>query len=278
MNKPFAFGKNWQAFINKYLNDDRLKESAKSLCEFLGVGNLKGKTFLDIGCGSGLFSLAALRLGASKIVSFDVDPFSVKCTKTLYQQENSPHNWEIFEGSILSDSLIKEIGTFDIVYSWGVLHHTGDMWKAIENALSFVNDNGVLYIAIYNKADGLAIYPDGRFGPSKFWEVEKKIYSKLPFFLQTIIDFGVMSLLILAYLLTFNNPIKKIRSHNLLRGMSWRIDIKDWLGGFPYEYASVTEIFRFMKDKGFLLVNIKNNNGLMNNEYLFKKCGFFPLE
>jgi len=242
----------------------------------LEVNDLKGKTFLDIGCGSGLFSLAALRLEASKVVSFDVDPFSVRCAQALFQQEGSPANWEIFEGSILDESLIKSLikkhGLFDIVYSWGVLHHTGNMWKAIENALSFVNDNGLLYIAIYNKADGLAIYPDGRFGPSKFWEFEKKIYSRLPLFLQNLIDFGVMSFLIIAYLLTFNNPIRKIRNHKKeFRGMSWRIDIKDWLGGYPYEYATVSEIFRFVKGKGFSLVNLKNNNGLRNNEYLFKK-------
>jgi len=272
MGKSFNFGKNWQSFIIRYLNEDRINEAKKSLCEFLEVTDLKGKTFLDIGCGSGLFSLAALRLGASKVVSFDVDPFSVKCAETLCQQENSPHNWKISEGSILDDSLIKEIGTFDIVYSWGVLHHTGNMWQAIENALSLVNDHGLFYLAIYNKADGLGIYPDGRFGPSKFWVVEKKIYSKMPFVVQNLIDYGVMSLLIMLYLLTFNNPIKKIRNHSrCFRGMSWRIDIKDWLGGYPYEYASVTEIFRFVKNRGFLLINLKNNNGLMNNEYLFKK-------
>ncbi|MEW6095317.1 MAG: class I SAM-dependent methyltransferase [bacterium] len=271
MGKVFDFGKNWQNFIKMYLNDKRIEEAKRSLCEFLEINDLSGKTFLDIGCGSGLFSLAALRLGASKVVSFDVDPFSVKCAEILCQQEGSPANWQIFNASILDDSLIKKLSTFDIVYSWGVLHHTGNMWKAIENALSLVNDNGLLYIAIYNKADGLAIYPDGRFGPSKFWEFEKKIYSRLPLFLQNLIDLGVMSFLVRAYLLTFNNPINKIRNHISLRGMSWRIDIKDWLGGYPYEYASVTEIFRFMKSKGFSLINLKNNNGLMNNEYLFKR-------
>jgi 2-polyprenyl-6-hydroxyphenyl methylase/3-demethylubiquinone-9 3-methyltransferase len=53
--------------------------------------------------------------------------------------------------------------------------------------------------------------------------------------------------------------------------MSWRIDIKDWLGGYPYEYASVDEVFNFVKRLGFSLENLKCNIGLMNNEYLFKK-------
>ncbi|RKY84732.1 hypothetical protein DRQ09_08200 [candidate division KSB1 bacterium] len=203
MTKAFDFGKNWQSFINNYLNDERIDEAKKSLCNFLEMENLKRKTFLDVGCGSGLFSLAAIKLGAEKVVSFDVDPYSVKCAEALYKNEGSPSNWQIFEGSILDESLIKSIGTFDIVYSWGVLHHTGDMWKAIDNVCHLVKKDGLLYIAIYNRADGLAIYPDGRFGPSKFWKFEKRIYSKLPLFLQNVIEFFVMSFLILAYILTF---------------------------------------------------------------------------
>ncbi len=268
----FEFGKNWQRFVESYLDSNRIEKAVKSLQNFLKVKDLKGKTFLDIGCGSGLFSLAAFKLGAKNIMSIDLDPFSVKCCEHLKEKANSPQNWKILQLSILDSKSIQALGKYDIVYSWGVLHHTGEMWNAIFNASLLVEDNGLFYLAIYNKADGLAMYPDGRIGSSKFWRRIKAAYYALPLFLQNIIDYSLMSILVAGYILTLNNPLKKIRSYqDNFRGMSWRIDIKDWLGGFPYEFASVTEIFKYMKELGFQLENLDNNNGLRNNEFLLRK-------
>jgi len=269
--EKFAFGKNWQSYVKNYLNNERINEAKDSLLKFFNVYNFQDKSFIDIGCGSGLFSLAAHQLGASKVVSFDLDPFSVKCCEYLKEMNGNPSNWEIINGSILDDKFLPSLEKYDIVYSWGVLHHTGNMWKAIENTLNLVQNKGLLYIAIYNKINFLGLFPDGRFGSSRFWLGEKKIYSKLPLLLQNIIDYAVMIVLILLYIITFKNPVRKIKEHKKLRGMSWRIDIKDWLGGYPYEYASVDEIFIFMKKFGFCLENLKCYDGLGNNEFLFRK-------
>ena len=269
--KQFAFGKNWESFLAHYLTRERINEAQKSLMEFCQMSDFTGKSFLDIGCGSGLFSLAAYELGASRIVSFDMDKDSVNCCELLKKSRGEPSHWSIMHGSILDMPFISALGEFDIVYAWEVLHHTGQMWKAIENSAILVRDGGVLYIAIYNKADGLAIYPDMRIGPSRFWKVEKRIYSRLPLIVQNLIDYILMFFLTLGYLATLRNPVKKIRGHRHLRGMSWRIDIKDWLGGYPYEYASVSEVFKFLRQRGFSLENLKCNNGLLNNEYLFHR-------
>src|SRR5205823_13815006 len=78
----FAFGRNWQHFLQN-VDEERIAEAEKSLCSMLEIQDLRGKSFLDVGCGSGLFSLAAIRLGASRIHSFDFDPQSVACTQTL---------------------------------------------------------------------------------------------------------------------------------------------------------------------------------------------------
>lgn len=269
--KSFEFGKNWWQFTRKFLSQESIEEAKKSILEFCHEYSLKGKSFVDVGCGSGLFSLAAYQLGASKILSFDIDPFSVNCCQYLREEAGNPSFWEVVTGSILDESFVIKLGKYDFVYSWGVLHHTGKMWTAIANTSKLVGPDGLLYLAIYNKADGFAIYPDGRLGSSWLWSKIKKNYLALPSLLQNSIDYGLMSLLIIIYLVTLNNPIRKIRSHKELRGMSWRIDIKDWLGGYPYEYASVSEVFSFVKKLGFTLENLKNNNGLRNNEYLFKK-------
>jgi len=126
----FRFGENWKHFLGS-LNETRIAEAEKSLKEMLQAEKLSGKSFLDVGSGSGLFSLAAKRLGA-RVHSFDYDPESVACTMELrrrYFDEDS--DWTIEEGSVLDANYIDALGKFDIVYSWGVLHHTGQMWQAL---------------------------------------------------------------------------------------------------------------------------------------------------
>lgn len=271
--KGFSFGKNWLFFVDKYLDPKRINQGKKSLIEFSSGYDFKGKSFLDIGSGSGLFSLAVYRLGASRLFSFDFDPDSVLSTRKIWEKEGKPKNWQIARGSILNKKFLKKLGKFDFVYAWGVLHHTGKMWTAIENTLNLVDEGGYLYLAIYNKADSWGIYPDGRFGTSVFWGKVKKNYSRLPTWARRAIDYLVILILTLSYLLRFKNPLKEAHDHaQKYRGMSWLADIRDWLGGYPYEYASVSEIFNFVKERGFTLENLCSNNGLMNNEYLFKKC------
>lgn len=269
----FAFGKNWRRFLNRYLNEERIAFTEQSLTQFLGMSSLSGKTFLDVGAGSGLSSLAALRLGASQVISFDLDPDCIACCEELRARAGNPTHWIIRQGSILDKKFVDSLSPCDIVYSWGVLHHTGDMWKALEQSFSLVKKGGLLFLALYNKADGVAIYPDGRFASSAFWKIEKRIYASLPLILQNLIDYIAMSLLVISYLLTLRNPVRVIRDHQhyFSKGMSWRINIKDWLGGYPYEYATVAEVFTFVKKRGFLLENLTCNNGLLNNEFLFRR-------
>ena len=145
----FEFGKNWAAFL-AHLSEERIAQAEESLREMLAVENLDGKTFLDIGSGSGLFSLAARRLGA-KVFSFDFDSNSYACTKELKRRyfENDA-DWTIEQGSALDREYVESLGKFDIVYSWGVLHHTGEMWKGLENAELAVKDGGKFFVAIYN--------------------------------------------------------------------------------------------------------------------------------
>ena len=169
----FEFGKNWANFL-KLLDDRRIRRAEESLLAMLELPNLQGKTFLDIGSGSGLFSLAARRLGA-KVHSLDYDPQSVACTRQLRETYfASDPDWKVEEGSVLDEAYIRSLGQFDIVYSWGVLHHTGNMWRAIENAAIPVKDRGLLYIAIYND--------QGRW--SRRWLVIKRVYNRLPDFLK----------------------------------------------------------------------------------------------
>lgn len=268
-NQRFAFGRNWQLFL-KSIDDDRIAIARESLLEFLRLPDLRDKTFLDVGCGSGLFSYAASELGAKRIVSFDLDPFSVECCRYLRAKAKDPERWEVLSGSILDREFLAPIGTFDVVYAWGVLHHTGRMWDAIANSAQLVNPNGYLYLALYNKITG-------RNGSASwihsFWLSVKKFYNAHPAVGVYILEPLAMSAYLALVVAKGENPVTHLRNYRSNRGMSWSTDARDWLGGYPYEFATVEEVFTFVKKEfpEFNLVNLKTTSGRGLNWFLFQR-------
>ena len=258
----FSFGENWLRFLS-HITNSRIKTAEQSLKEFLKIANLQDKSFIDMGCGSGLFSYSAYRLDAKSITSFDVDPFSVECCKHMHQKAGSPENWKILEGSVLDSEFTHNLGKFDIVYSWGVLHHTGKMWQAIENAATCVEQGGYLYIALYNKTKGL--------NSSLLWLQIKKLYNSSPKLGKTILEILYSLLFCVATLVRLKNPVTEIRNYQSHRGMDFMTDVRDWLGGYPYEFASTDEVINFMKSHfpRFKLINLQSASGTGNNWFLF---------
>ncbi len=266
----FAFGENWAHFL-RVLNDARIEQAEYSLKAMLEVQDLRGKCFLDVGSGSGLFSLAAKRLGA-KVHSFDYDSRSVACTRELKRRyfPDDPQ-WIVEEGSVLDSNYLRDLGQFDVVYSWGVLHHTGAMWQALENVVQLVCPKaGQLFIAIYNDQGGWS----GR------WRAIKKIFNLLPSFMKLPYSLLVITPRELRYLflwcirgrpdLYFKNI--SIYAQHSLRGMSYWHDCFDWVGGYPFEVAKPEEIFAFYRKKGFHLNVLKTcGGGLGCNEYIFTR-------
>ena len=262
--KKFSFGKNWQVLL-RGLTEERVRIAEHSITDFLHMKDLEGKSFLDIGCGSGLFSQAAFNLKARTVVSFDYDPFSVECCNHLKEKSGSPENWEVYEESVLDREFTSGLGKFDIVYSWGVLHHTGSMWEAIKNAAELVNKGGFLYITLYNRTG----WPFG----SEFWLKVKMLYNSLPDAGKKTMEFSYLMSVMFKNFLRLRNPLTEMKNYKSHRGMSWRTDITDWLGGYPYESATAEEVTDFMKANlpGFRLVNIKRTSSAMgNNWFLFK--------
>lgn len=263
----FEFGENWSRFLST-LDEAKVARAEESLKAMLEVEDLSGRSFLDIGSGSGLFSLAARRLGA-RVHSLDYDPSSVACTTELRRRFfNGDADWVVQEGSALDEEYIRSLGLFDVVYSWGVLHHTGDMWRALSNAALPVANGGKLFVAIYNDTGS----------QSARWKWIKRTYNRLPRFLRSPFALAMMApeegkAMLRALVLL--RPFEYVRlwtRYDENRGMNrWR-DIIDWVGGHPYEVAKPEEIFDFYRARGFDLTKMKCGGvGLGCNEFVFEK-------
>lgn len=268
-SERFEFGKNWQSFLDT-LDQERIDQAVVSLKEMLQVESLEGKSFLDIGSGSGLFSLAAHRLGAD-VVSIDFDNQSVACTEHLrstYGADLSHRRWDVGQGSVLDDTLMQSIGKFDVVYSWGVLHHTGEMDRAIRIASDCVSEKGHFFIAIYND-QGSA---------SRRWLKIKRVYNRLPKVIRPlwvlVIAGWYEAKFALARVARLKNPLPfadwKDKKND--RGMSAWHDWVDWIGGLPFEVATPDRVIMPLRRRGFVLDRIRTvGNGWGCNEFVFRR-------
>lgn len=265
----FGFGENWLRFLDD-LSEKQVEQATESFVELLPAAEVEGRSFLDIGSGSGLSSLVAVKLGAREVVSFDYDANSVEATASLagkFSQETRC-NWTVRQGDILDPELVHSLGRFDVVYSWGVLHHTGSMWDAVSNAVALVEDGGIFFIALYNDQGAR----------SRLWRVVKRIYNRLPRILRepyvalVMMPFELRSL---AYSIKDGDPrayLATWKGTGRDRGMDrWRDNV-DWVGGYPFEVASVAAVNDFVMRHGFEIVTIKPDQGWGCNQFVFRKA------
>ncbi len=257
----YGFGKNWGEFIQNNLSDEIVEKSINHMCKFMRIDSLKGKTFLDIGCGSGIHSLAAKRLGAKKIISFDYDENSVATTRKVREWSGKNNNWDVMQGNVLDADFMNTFPKVDIVYSWGVLHHTGSMWDAIRNATIPLKPGGEFYIALYSTETYVDPTPE-------FWIRLKRAYNQADPLTKKLMEIKYVHWTSIAPAIKDGRSPLDIMDTFGYRGMTLWTDAKDWLGGYPMEFSGFAETRDFVFDElGLDLVNVLTGEGC--SEFLF---------
>jgi 2-polyprenyl-3-methyl-5-hydroxy-6-metoxy-1,4-benzoquinol methylase len=255
----FSFGENWKAFLET-VDAAALASATDDITAWLGEGGVRGARILDVGCGSGLHSLAFHLMGAREVVSFDFDRHSVEATRDLWTQAGAPESWTVRSGSVLDARFIASIGRVDVVYAWGVLHHTGSMWEAIKNAAIPVRDDGRFWIALYRK------------GPRYERDLRRKrrYNAASPLVKKAMI--GEYVARTMGYRLAHGkNPLRW--NQRTARGMNVYYDIVDWLGGLPYEVAAADEVVSACGRLGFHLERLQEANEGGCSVFLFRRTG-----
>ena len=265
----FRFGENWAQFARR-ISPAQIETARGDLARLLGTNDLAGISFLDIGCGSGLHALAALQLGAREVTAIDIDQQSVATTQNLLGRLAPHPRWTILVMSVFDAP--QQLGKFDIVYSWGVLHHTGAMRNAIRAASSLVTPNGKLCVALYAKTPLCG-----------FWRVEKRFYSRASAPAQRAIRglYLAWMWLISTLALLRRGRLFRMQGHvkgHAHRGMEFYTDVHDWLGGYPYESIAPVELREYMAELGFREVRAflvpGGRTGLLGSgcdEYVFER-------
>ena len=251
-----SFGKNWIDYVKRVSESD-IAIAMQGITEWLGKDGVRGRRVIDVGSGSGINSLSFCRLGAKSVHSFDYDPFSVEATKKLHAKEGGA-NWTIEQGSVLDTQYLLGLGKFDVVYAWGVLHHTGAMWDAINNCIGLVAPGGTMWIALYVKGPR---YP-------KDVILKKKFNAASAFGKRIMIGQKILRKMA-SQVKHGKNPFAW--NHSVNRGMNVYYDIIDWLGGLPYETANEDEVVRFLRERGLVLERIKVTREGDLNQYVFSR-------
>jgi len=286
-DERFSFGKNWSRFIQKNFSEERVAKAKIRLIDLLKLDDLNGYTFLDIGCGSGLHSLAALHCGASRVISFDYDPDSVEITKYLRSREGNPPHWEVKQGSVLDAGFMRSLPQADIIYAWGVLHHTGDTWKALEHARIPLSPHGVLFVALYSETSYYnAHLAWGNPTPAQLLDIKQRYNKKgilgktameCQFILETFLWKDLNHFLFelkkpSRALRTIRDFGKKVSTYKESRGMEFWTDVKDWLGGWPMDFVKESEVMHLASSRlGLELLDMLTGEG--NTEFVFQPIG-----
>ncbi|HYW52274.1 MAG TPA: class I SAM-dependent methyltransferase [Gemmatimonadaceae bacterium] len=233
----FGFGRNWLDYQTS-IDQQRFAMARTDIELWLGQKSLSDCRVLDIGSGSGIHSCCMHQMGAKELVSFDYDANSVAATRELHARSGAPSSWQVTQGSVLDPSFLESLGTFDLVYSWGVLHHTGQMWQAIANAATRVKPGGRFFISIYAKGPQ---FPADLALKQRYHQASLSGKRRMEF--EWIAERY-------EHRARHGEVPEGWWTEGCERGMDPYYDLVDWLGGLPYEVATLHELTDALRRSG----------------------------
>jgi ubiquinone/menaquinone biosynthesis C-methylase UbiE len=169
----------WTEYIPEY------EASEKHWEIFYAAEEVQGKSILDAGCGTGIFSIIFANKGADQVTGIDISEGSLHTAQSL-KEKFGLKNAEFEKQDMLA--LPFPDRSFDIVWAWGTVHHTTDPFKAIDELIRVLKPSGSILLAIYKRTRLTFIHEIIRKilvrTPRKTWKVLAKI---LAIFLSPVI-------------------------------------------------------------------------------------------
>jgi len=243
--------------VKRFYDDlwTRYTPAYDSCCEhvelFFSDAEIEGKRILDAGCGMGVFSVVFGKKGAARVIGIDLSEEGVRRAQRAASHFNLS-NVEFREGNILR--LPYPDGSFDIVWSWGTLHHTAEPLKALEELIRVLKNGGTLFVTLY-RSTKLSFLHEGirktlRLAHRRMWPLLAKLIA-LALFPATL----------------FLKRRKKARAGENLSDL-----VLDWYFNPVRHYYRPGEIRQLLEQEGLIIEKFLPASGRFNStsNFIFK--------
>jgi ubiquinone/menaquinone biosynthesis C-methylase UbiE len=118
----------------------------RSFGRYVDFDGLSGKDVLEVGCGSGIAAQMLAEAGAN-LTAVDLTPWAVATTRRRLNAFGLDGTVQEADG----EDLPFEDTSFDLVFSWGVIHHSSDMDQALRELVRVLRAGGQIVLMVYNR-------------------------------------------------------------------------------------------------------------------------------
>lgn len=145
------------------------------LVTFADFPSVKGKKVLEIGCGIGTATIQFARAGASKVVAVDLSEKSLELAKKRAEIYGFSDIIQFYHGNAEELSSIIPKESFDLIFSFGVIHHTPFPGKILKEMAAYTDSNSVVKVMVYYRFSWKSFWIFLKYGQFRFWKWDELI-------------------------------------------------------------------------------------------------------